>query len=73
MINSGKIKYWKKDWWNKNPGSELTEKRQNNYGETYYAVCALHAFKDPLAIEAIKITKNDGKTAMLYWTNQRGM
>ncbi|MCX7048319.1 MAG: hypothetical protein NTX50_22895 [Candidatus Sumerlaeota bacterium] len=47
----------KQGWWNSDVGSELSGQRRQNYGETYYAVYALRAFKDPGAREAIELTK----------------
>jgi len=53
-----------KDWWNSNSSSEsdLTRQRRQNYGEVYYAVCALRAFRDPKAKEVIERTKQRWET-----------
>ena len=36
-------------WWNRRPSSTLTRRRRHIYSETYAAVSALHAMRDPRA------------------------
>jgi hypothetical protein len=55
-------RFWAKQkltagWWNSDVGSDLTERRRSIYGEIHDAVCALRAFQDPRAKEAIELTR----------------
>jgi len=50
-----------KGWWNKDVGSDQTRRRRDVYGEVYYSVCALRAFKDPRAQSVIEKTRDRWK------------
>ena len=51
-----------KGWWNKDPESELTRRRQAVYGEVYSGVYLLRNFPDPRAKEVLELTRNRWKS-----------
>jgi hypothetical protein len=46
-----------KDWWNRDYGSELTQKRRGKYGEVYHSVIALGKIGDIRALRTIELTR----------------
>ena len=44
-------------WWNDFSNGALTERRRDIYGEVYTAAYTLRSFRDPLAKEALELTK----------------
>lgn len=59
-------RYWakqklEKGWWNNDVSSEQTRQRRDVYGEVYYGVCALRAFRDPKVREILETTRDRWK------------
>ncbi|OHE79876.1 MAG: hypothetical protein A2107_07950 [Verrucomicrobia bacterium GWF2_62_7] len=50
-----------KGWWNRDVNSDKTRRRRNIYSEVYYSVCVLRSFKDRMAKDALKITRDRWK------------
>ncbi len=59
-------RYWAKQtleegWWNSSVDSEQTRQRRDIYGEVYYAVCALRAFRLPETRKVLEATRDRWK------------